>query len=477
MEMRNRETIIVIHGTTFGRPRRKNPWYQPQTGEFVSKLDAELRKRGSNARCWAHCNQDNQLFTWSGENDWIARGNAAQKLADYIAKVAKCGWRCHIVAHSHGGNILADAIPAIFAASEDRILGRVVTLGTPFLDLTSPVARATKLEEGAYVLGFMALGVMIFGLFMAFIMSKISLSNPGIDIAILFGVILAARLSVVGWRGRSGYRDENPKKNAMRHPRWLALNSPYDEAWQIMHHLKSDRNPIAVQMGFLRYLLSSYQADKRARGELYTRQYGTIRQHGYWPLIIASTIWASVVAFVMTGGLVHYNLGTWVGGSFSIVALVITLALTVGQHLLTAFLFPIRLALREIGAIWAALTSIGTYIVRRASWPIAVRMAMGLDGFHFQVPTVQREPIYFATWAKYEDIEPDVAQSAMVKRGDWMAKHLHRISEQFAKRRVTSIDISLLWQEIDSDQTLVHSAYFTDEICIRRIADWIADIR
>jgi hypothetical protein len=39
---------------------------------------------------------------------------------------------------------------------------------------------------------------------------------------------------------------------------------------------------------------------------------------------------------------------------------------------------------------------------------------------------------------------------------------------------VTSADITSLLQTIEEDQTLVHAAYYTDEECIARIADWIA---
>jgi len=39
---------------------------------------------------------------------------------------------------------------------------------------------------------------------------------------------------------------------------------------------------------------------------------------------------------------------------------------------------------------------------------------------------------------------------------------------------VTSADIIMLQHAIEADQTLVHAAYYTDDECIARIADWIA---
>jgi hypothetical protein len=110
------ETVIIVHGTWSAPQPDTIGWYQPAdcngtTGGFVNKLDAALQERGSAARCWAHCNEQNRIFHWSGENSWIARTHAASALAEYVGGLRKNGWRCHIVAHSHGGNVLVEALP------------------------------------------------------------------------------------------------------------------------------------------------------------------------------------------------------------------------------------------------------------------------------------------------------------------------------------------------------------------------------
>jgi hypothetical protein len=143
MEELGKETVIIVHGT-WAAPKSLAPsWYLPvndgaplQKG-FVVKLNDELDKRGSLARCWAHCAEGDQIFYWSGENDWVARTSAAQALRDYVMKLQNEGWCCHIVAHSHGGNIVAEAFSEGGTAQSfaGRPLGRVVTLGTPFIDI------------------------------------------------------------------------------------------------------------------------------------------------------------------------------------------------------------------------------------------------------------------------------------------------------------------------------------------------------
>jgi hypothetical protein len=146
--------VIIVHGTFAKHDRVKRSWYEPDDGRpgggpFISKLDAALQERGSPSRCWAHCVQGNPIFQWwPGENSWVARTRAASELGDYVLKLRNEGWCCHIVAHSHGGNVVLEALPQITTALHSKAsLGKIVTLGTPFMDTMSPILqriRATR---------------------------------------------------------------------------------------------------------------------------------------------------------------------------------------------------------------------------------------------------------------------------------------------------------------------------------------------
>src|SRR5512139_799776 len=147
----SKETVIIVHGTWAAPDQARRRWYQPVDGVsaaegFVSKLDAALQKRGSPARCWAHCTKGDPIFQWSGDNSWIARTRAASALGDYVAKLRTEGWSCHIIAHSHGGNVVAEALPQIIApAGSGR--DRIVTLGTPFIDTMSQILESARRRQ------------------------------------------------------------------------------------------------------------------------------------------------------------------------------------------------------------------------------------------------------------------------------------------------------------------------------------------
>jgi hypothetical protein len=101
------ETVIVIHGT-FAKPGIEGgaSWWE-RRGAFCRQLDRALEEYGSTARCWAH---DGECFRWSGENSVAARGKAASELRAYNHRLIRQGWRCHVVAHSHGGTVLVEAL-------------------------------------------------------------------------------------------------------------------------------------------------------------------------------------------------------------------------------------------------------------------------------------------------------------------------------------------------------------------------------
>src|SRR5579859_4376893 len=152
--MTHRQTILLIHGTFAKQDVDAPPkWYEPGS-EFVSRLDAALEERKCGARCWAHLqpgdDRRSMIFSWSGENTWQARSEASSRLTHIINNLIKDGWRCHVIAHSHGGNVLMDSIPKLPQGRGGNISGwerawgkggvvfrgngAYITLSTPFMD-------------------------------------------------------------------------------------------------------------------------------------------------------------------------------------------------------------------------------------------------------------------------------------------------------------------------------------------------------
>jgi hypothetical protein len=100
---------------------------------------------------------------------------------------------------------------------------------------------------------------------------------------------------------------------------------------------------------------------------------------------------------------------------------------------------------------------------------------MGLEGYQFKLPVISQIPNNFPKGlVVYEDMPKGAEQRALDRRSIWIAHHLGDVSETFSKLTVNAADMTSLLRTIEEDQTLVHAAYYTDDECIARIADWIA---
>jgi len=124
-----RETVVLIHGTFANRAAS---WWLPGS-DFCRKLDSSLLQRNSRARCWAHIDSDKDVFAWTGDNLESERCIAGDRLAKEIADLETSAdtHRYHIVAHSHGGNVVLRALRSL--AEDPKKLGAVIFLGTPVL--------------------------------------------------------------------------------------------------------------------------------------------------------------------------------------------------------------------------------------------------------------------------------------------------------------------------------------------------------
>lgn len=238
------ETIILLHGT-FAQPTfERELWFERGSG-FALRLNKELEKIDSSARCWAHIDEDENIFFWSGENSWRARRTASHQLDAYVTELSK-NWRCHIVAHSHGGNVAIDALKN--CAEFD---GTITTLGTPFFSKApNPRRGVRKLQRFlGQSLEFVALTSAVLIIFFTDFFSDWStlakfLMTPVLSAALWLFLFLVMAVTVplvlfIGMLLRPGPLDGNYRvlETEMRRsviPSYLFINSSGDEAFRLL---------------------------------------------------------------------------------------------------------------------------------------------------------------------------------------------------------------------------------------------------
>jgi hypothetical protein len=515
MEGSAKETVIIVHGTWAAPEAGASRWYQPVEGVpagegFVSKLDAALQERGSPARCWAHCTQGNQFFHWfPGENSWIARTHAASALGDYVANLRKEGWRCHIVAHSHGGNVVIEALPQIITPpNPNGPLGKIVTLGTPFIDTMSPILRAigrrTRILTAISWFGLafgMLLVLMVFSGMLFVLLLTLSgwpASQSGIAadrfamwleyspiivcIIVAFGILSAA---FSFWKGRT-YRGDfwgafNDNIIAQRRPQLLVIGSLMDETWQILHHMGNIDNPLAVGSTPLSYLFSSMRSNVSQRvvsARIYgAKSYSDLTNTGKVVTVAIHLFALIAVTAILYKVVVWYKILIATAIMLSLLLLIaMFFTWLLGANFFSAMLAPYRWCAQRAGSLANVFPAMVTYGVRHSAWSVLLKMVMGLEGYRYKVPPVEQYPTKGPqNFVKYEHMPKGAEQRALDKRNAWIARHLGDVSQTFSKLAITAADITSLLRTVEDDQTLVHAAYYTDDECIARIADWIAD--
>jgi hypothetical protein len=545
-----KETVIIVHGTWAAPDADKVRWYQQADGvstkTFITRLNAALRERGSAAKCWAHCTDGYPIFHWSGENSWIARTRAAAALGDYVVKLRHAGWHCHIIAHSHGGNILVEALPQIMLARKSGApLGKLVTLGSPFMDVTTPILGQDQRRQGNLVgASFMVFVASVIGYFRAYLTIDIALPTYAWMMSAIVPVLLIVG-TVLRWIKLRSDRDKfyvyvtrywksimieigvwllaatllhymvfgpfdilkvvtscsaivilfvarrrltsptlvgipsNQPEVIGKQVRLLAIGSRMDEAWQLLHHIRNTDNPLAVKENLIAYLLSTVRstfAQRTALDRIYFGSLGDLGRAAVWGAVLVYVVLIpSTSASIYYGAIERGDPKFVLTGALGLLTIVLIATMFFGYKLFVALLLPLRWWLRLAWSCTSIFPAMVTYGVRKASWTVLLKIAMGLEGYRFMIPRIEQCPSYIGRdIVKYEDMPTGSENVALTSRSAWIASHIKDAADTFSKMSLTAADASSLLRTIEADQTLVHAAYYTDDECIARIADWIA---
>lgn len=479
----SKETIVLVHGT-FSSPREGvRQWWQGGPGsDFASKLDGALEKRGIEVRCWSHCTEPS--FHWSGDNDWVERAAASAALSRHISDLARAGWRCHLIGHSHGGNVIVESVNALHGKPVGQAIASVVTLGTPFLGVHVNVERYRRqLRLGAA--GMFSIGTLILSLPLALMLADVKNAGPGLlaffgaVVAILIGVIASILIIILNDRAR--------RKRAQRATPIpaLALNSRYDEAWQLLHHVRETPNPLAVQDGLLRYLW------RRMRDHVVRKQAVQKATRPFAVQDIALPSWTKwlyrfLYTLILGAGCIPIWTYGWglpgllVGFAFAFMAFalfgVLIMAISIRSWgYAAAFFEPLATGAMWIASLGIVPSEVVTYLVRKRSWSLLQRWVMGLDGFRFALPSVRTTPADAgAAKFEFEALDGEAEKRALASRSQWLTQKVDGATELFAQVVLSASDAVRLLRDIERDATLVHAAYYMDDASIDQIANWIA---
>lgn len=221
--MEQHPLVITVHGTFAADPSDDGEQWWQRGSAFTTALAERLADKGVPGI-------DVRPFHWSGLNSDQARLRAAAALAGTLATAKKADRPVAVIAHSHGGNVLMEAL---VQRRTRRPLAAVLTLGTPFFRRRlKPLPTLIALFK--VVLGLAVAPAMLMYAWMAF---PTALDGSRIELIVLPLLILA----FVVWAFLSGTRALVRQRRASQRAqmavapdRWLVIQSPRDEAMRLL---------------------------------------------------------------------------------------------------------------------------------------------------------------------------------------------------------------------------------------------------
>jgi hypothetical protein len=196
---------LVIHGTF----AKEESWWRLGTDgppTFADRLEEALERRGCKGTVWRPALDRGiayEAFDWEGGNRDRDRVEGARKLRASLTTLAeKVGasedapLTVNLVAHSHGGNVVLDALRKPL---DNVRIGRVVLLGTPLVT-SRPAMRMFRLVASVTMLGLVSTFVL-FGLFVLLRLLFPGLVPNGQDVSGQTWLLIAIPFMVVfyGW--------------------------------------------------------------------------------------------------------------------------------------------------------------------------------------------------------------------------------------------------------------------------------------
>jgi alpha-beta hydrolase superfamily lysophospholipase len=402
------ETILLtVHGTNDGEERPDAPRWWEAGSDFSQDICRGLVEGGAGEVRVVP-------VRWSGDNSEIARTKAARDLVRRAAELRKLDPGCliHVLAHSHGGNVVTKALWFGLAGSLNTN-SAVVCFGTPFFH------RGRKLDVTAIQVSIWVLALLVPGSLLLIL----SLLAP-FGWLIMLPVLGVLGYFVIRWRGVVADR----RLAAKRGTPILCLCSTRDEAVRALS---------AEQLVRQRFVAPETLAASTWRLGRLTILLG----------LLAGFVALAVQAETKPSLLDLFGLFLWLVAAMPVAQLL--LWLVVRQLLERARFFHF-----------------GAWVVDRMVSNIIVSSAYGDD--HDQaLSKPQRKP-----WGFHgELVELEDAELGGVTPEDAYALLKEIYDDVMGLDNDKAMNLPAIWSRVSG--ALYHNAYFRDEGVRRRVIGWL----
>lgn len=235
----SRTVFLTVHGTFDGVANPDAPrWWEPTSPFWQAILTQSPH---------GQLNGTVQSFVWSGKNSAFERESAARALAKELKALRARYDNIHLIGHSHGGNVIEDALeriawngarrPSFSKHKNPSKIRSVTTLGTPFLDRRESTLRKVLIILTLLLVIAISLIAILFAI-LATALSGINLGGQtpsgnsaklyeAYAVAVLIPIVFLLPLALLFIRNWHTLRFRRRNRTAAN---WLSVFHPQDEA-------------------------------------------------------------------------------------------------------------------------------------------------------------------------------------------------------------------------------------------------------
>lgn len=227
LELRLRDNVVFVHGTFAGRlSDRGSAWWQ-----LESKFSQFVRKELQGLAV-----PSEEAFHWTGENSDVFRVFDSAPLLERLRRENEKG-PFHVVAHSHGGMVLWQAL--MLAVERQIPLGNLrswITVGTPFIFYEARIGRVARHHLMPMLIGLIFPCLLVFHRYKSWLVAWL----------FALGTLAIFSIRVLYFVKSSSKRLRCLEKETMRQfgSLWLGVRSKHDEAIALLKTALLLRTPV-----------------------------------------------------------------------------------------------------------------------------------------------------------------------------------------------------------------------------------------
>ncbi len=396
----------------------------------------------------------------------------------HLMALSRDGWACHVVAHSHGGNVL---LQALYQSEKENKHGSWVSalpllncilLGTPVLEIDSVRARDESGQEVAVRLLNLFVVVAVFASAFwaadrAFLSKLFAIFRGwwlalGGGLAFMTGVLyFHALLKEVAGMGivlteSDKYQDD-----------FLTISSPHDEAWLLYDNLSrlrhSERNNDQTSRSWadwLRALARAVAANDKASFPARNRIWSHI----------------STALTIVTLALVLASDGTALGARASVTMISVALLAWMFLFFPYEMVAGSSMVVRAVAAVAVIVRSLRSSLFAswlRKNWIETTRaMAFGYQGH--PNPSFRVTRIVPEIECQHIDLPEAVLARVRSRRNRHLGDTWSDLYALLSNPGEGPLTVDRLLETVERLPNLIHAAYYQESECVDWIAQWIA---